>query len=1269
MQDETYKALKKALEKLEKSIVKEHVKTVRADRDLRARLERQHVASETGGSFDDYVEVVAGRSAVQLLLRTVYVRVLEDLGLLEPARIRGLWGLQAFREVAPALRVRAYFKWVFRDLAEDFPALFVPAEDELPLPSEEICQQVWELWHLEDGKGNLVYAWTDRDFDSRFLGDLYQDLDAEVRDRYALLQTPDFVEEFILDQTLVPALREFDPVALRAKGDAFRVLDPTCGSGHFLIGAFHRMAAFWLGQGLPEWDACARALDSVWGCDINPYAVDVARFRLLLEVMKRTGERSLEKLAGLGLNLRAMDSLIPWEGKSGQGAQGDLFTASDRLSKYATEREREENKRFLGRAFHVVVGNPPYVQPTDPQKRDDYRVFWPESACGGYGLAAPFVERLFSLGFKGAFTGQITGNAFMKREFGSSLVERVMPRWDITDIVDTSGAYIPGHGTPTVIVVARSRPPANKQLRCIGGKRGEPKAPANPADGKVWRAITAAGREPNDDNLFVTISLYDRSLFHEHPWNVNGGGAPELQRKLSACRQSCLSERVELIGFGAVTRMDEIYLVDHKARARWGMSDECVQPYVGGEAVRDWTIEPWTDIVFPYSQSGTAPAGSLGKYFAVLWRFRNRLWLRQGKGFKTKRDAGGEFYEYSMFYPNRHFSNWRIGLAFVATHNHFILERAGKVFNRTAPLIKLAFSATLEQHLDLLGLLNSSTIGFWLKQVCFDKGNGGIGGGISNEEWERRFEFDSSKLEKTPIVSTSGPLRIALAAALDQTAEDRTACLTAAVLASNAWTANDLPARLAAARDRYKHLTHRMVALQEELDWLTYGSYGLLVGHETVGPDDVEPLTPGHRPFEILLARHNASCDPDERTEWFRRHGHDETTTIPEHYSQATRDRITERLRIIASNADVRLIEQPQFKRRWQTPDLAEETKTAAQNWLLDRLEDLFTGPLATPRPYRLEEIVAAWSSGETGARVIAVAKIYAGSADIDLAPIAEWLLRDNALPDNPYRVYTAEGIRKLRKWQEVWALQDREDQGEKVKIPEPPEFGKDDFKNPRYLQIRGKLNVPRERFVLFADVSPQAYGWNGWRDRDRAMAQVEAYTLAETHPTDPLPRPTTDDPRRCGATIGLWESLPDLRRWGPAETREGEYGELLAFAREACGQQKCPCDVVDTWTAAQEAGKVRLPQAKRGRPSKKTEKPAPEAAAPPAKTSKVSGNDRDMLTHSMLLYVDGATFDELLPRFGDPEKLKAILDDLVATGDIDTKGRGKKKLYILTSR
>ena len=67
-----------------------------------------------------------------------------------------------------------------------------------------------------------------------------------------------------------------------------------------------------------------------------------------------------------------------------------------------------------------------------------------------------------------------------------------------------------------------------------------------------------------------------------------------------------------------------------------------------------------------------------------------------------------------------------ITFAFVATHNHFVLDRGGKVFKRSAPVIKLPEGASEDDHLRLLGVLNSSTACFWLKQNSHDKGSSGV---------------------------------------------------------------------------------------------------------------------------------------------------------------------------------------------------------------------------------------------------------------------------------------------------------------------------------------------------------------------------------------------------------------------------------------------------------------------------------------------------------------------------------------------------------------
>lgn len=114
-------------------------------------------------------------------------------------------------------------------------------------------------------------------------------------------------------------------------------------------------------------------------------------------------------------------------------------------------------------------------------------------AVGKYSLSLPFTALMLErLAAPGGYVAQLTANAFMKREFGRRYVTEFLPRFDARWIIDTSGAYIPGHGTPTCILVHRARPPVGDTVTVIRGNRGEPRVPEDPARGLVWSAIEDA---------------------------------------------------------------------------------------------------------------------------------------------------------------------------------------------------------------------------------------------------------------------------------------------------------------------------------------------------------------------------------------------------------------------------------------------------------------------------------------------------------------------------------------------------------------------------------------------------------------------------------------------------------------------------------------------------------------------------------------------------------------------------------------------------------
>ena len=153
-------------------------------------------------------------------------------------------------------------------------------------------------------------------------------------------------------------------------------------------------------------------------------------------------------------------------------------------------------QEILGQQYHVVVGNPPYITVKDQGSERRLSAAISRPAIGKYSLGVPFTQRFLELALQlrendggCGYIGMITANSFMKREFGKKLIEEFFPKIDLTHVIDTSGAYIPGHGTPTVILFGRNRKPVGDTVRAVLGIKGEPSTPKMPSQGLVWQSI------------------------------------------------------------------------------------------------------------------------------------------------------------------------------------------------------------------------------------------------------------------------------------------------------------------------------------------------------------------------------------------------------------------------------------------------------------------------------------------------------------------------------------------------------------------------------------------------------------------------------------------------------------------------------------------------------------------------------------------------------------------------------------------------------------
>jgi hypothetical protein len=403
---------------------------MRVQGHVRTRAQQLHADEQVAEDFDVWTDLLSRRAAVLWVLKSVYVRVLEDRGLLTPGRLLDQEAQQLFERLAPNLGETAFLRWVYRDLASSnggLPELFSPQPAEVALPSDELSRALIAFWRHRDPDSGATWSFAEERFEGELMGDLYQDLDPLVKDRFALCQTPDFVREFILDRTLTPAIEAFG-------ANEVRLLDPACGSGHFLIDGLKRLVAATV-EKHPDWErvkVVAHALDRVVGIDLNDYACALARTRLIMTAGELAGVVKLADAARFHPHVYWADGLEQAERDEPKASQQLSFLKKVEEKPVATLTRsdvRAALKKVFATKFHVVVANPPYIVEGDAARKEYHREKSGKtqryvSAYRQYSLASPFTERCFQLAEKSGYVGIITSNNFMRREFGKPLIEK-----------------------------------------------------------------------------------------------------------------------------------------------------------------------------------------------------------------------------------------------------------------------------------------------------------------------------------------------------------------------------------------------------------------------------------------------------------------------------------------------------------------------------------------------------------------------------------------------------------------------------------------------------------------------------------------------------------------------------------------------------------------------------------------------------------------------------------------------------------------------------
>ncbi len=343
--------------------------------------------------------------------RTVFLRICEDRGIEPYGTLQSLLnGARVYRRLAELFQ-RAderYNSGLFH---------FSPERDRAEPPDDLTLGLSIDDKPLKDILQSLYYPDSPYEFSvlpAEILGQVYEQFlgevirltkghqarveeKPEVRKAGGVYYTP----AYIVEHTLGRLLQGKAP----AQAAKLRILDPACGSGSFLIGAYQHLLDWHRDRYVDE-DAEKHArgrnpklyrgpsgewrlttaerkrilLSNIYGVDIDPQAVEVTKLSLLLKVLEGESKESVNNqlrlfheraLPDLGRNIKCGNSLIGPDFY--EGRRKSLF---DEEEIYRTNAFNWHDSKhgfgdiMGGGGFQVVIGNPPYVLLQD-EFRDD----------------------------------------------------------------------------------------------------------------------------------------------------------------------------------------------------------------------------------------------------------------------------------------------------------------------------------------------------------------------------------------------------------------------------------------------------------------------------------------------------------------------------------------------------------------------------------------------------------------------------------------------------------------------------------------------------------------------------------------------------------------------------------------------------------------------------------------------------------------------------------------------------------------------------------
>ena len=447
-----------------------------------------------------------------------------------------------------------------------------------------------------------------------------------------------------------------------------------------------------------------------------------------------------------------------------------------------------------------------------------------------------------------------------------------------------------------------------------------------PEESPLWRIIEKHHDQPGYLDARVAVNDRPSAELHKWPWRFM-----ETKSNASVTSKPLQEFCSEPIGAQFITGKDEVFVVSGDYIRRIGLPRENIRAYGTGEDVRDWQTRPKAYIIFPYDKKQKPLAEPLPTRLDFhLSPYRSALEDCVISGSIKKKETNLKWFEFRRLARAKFAASLNIVVPQIATHAHFVVVDHTIGFKEKAQAIVLKAKIPEEFIFALTGVLNSSLLVEILKRDCFSKRES------DRPEKDTYFEFSGGKLALVGIAeaisSSSSKLVVRihsvsltcsrLGEKLRQLEMQRlfdhenegyyelNSRLPGTVerdpaLQAPFSTSDSLRVAFNYVQSSRNAILGKMIALQEELDWLIYAVYGLLneADQAVLGQPDPEALDRDQRPFRI----------------WEQAGGNYENAVdaIPAKWKADRRATCEARILAIHVNEDVRRAEQAIYKRRW----------------------------------------------------------------------------------------------------------------------------------------------------------------------------------------------------------------------------------------------------------------------------------------------------------------------------------------------------------------